>query len=308
MSATARFQGIIPPMLTAFNADGSIDWEANKVLIDYLIKNGVHGIFVNGSAGEFSRLNIQERLQFAEFAAKHINGRVPLLIGTGSCNTFEAIHLTRHARDIGADGALIITPYYWRLSEDNLLNYFARIADAVDIPILIYSFPALTGQQMPCELVGRLANDYANIVGIKASVDSIAYIRQLIAKVKASKPEFSVLVGWDDHLFYNLAMGGDGAIPGTANFCPEITIGIYENFIKGNLTESLKWHRILLLLLQLYELDSPPIRVLKEACRQLGVGIQTFERQSIGSLDEEKQMQVSRILQKVKEAKTIIGN
>lgn len=304
MSGT-RFHGVIPPMLTAFKEDGTFDWEGNKKLIDFLIGSRVHGIFILGSTGEFSRLDAQERKSFSEFAAEYINGRVPLLVGTGSCNTREAIDLTRHAKDVGADGVLVVTPYYWGLTEENLYDYFAAIAQAVDIPVLIYHFPALTGQQMSPQLVKRLATDFANIVGIKASVDSITYVRQLILEVKAVKPEFSVLVGFDDHLFNTLAMGGDGAIPGTANFYPEVTVGLYESFVKGNPAESLKWHRTLLPLLEVYALDNPPIGVIKEACRQRGVGIEPFVRQSAGSLNEERKKQVSRILQKVKEATAV---
>jgi len=286
-------------MLTAFHSDSSLDWEGNKLLIDHLIKGGVHGILVLGSSGEFDTLTADERKRLTEFVARHINGRVPLLVGTGSCSTAEAIDLSRHAERVGADGVLVVTPYYWRLSEEKLYQHYAAIARAVDIPVLLYHIPMLTNQPLPVQLVRRLALDFENILGIKATVDSVSYIGQLIREVKAVKPQFAVLAGFDDHLFNTLAMGGDGAIPGTANVFPEICVGLYESFRKGDFVQSQRLLRSLLPLLQLYDLDTPPMGILKEACRQRGVRIEPHTRHGDGVPSAEKVDQIRKILQQV---------
>ncbi|SHJ78581.1 dihydrodipicolinate synthase family protein [Desulfofundulus thermosubterraneus] len=282
----AKFRGVIPPMLTIFKEDGSFDWEGNKALIEHLLRGGVHGIFVLGSSGEFSHLSVDERKEFAEFAVNYIAGRVPVVVGTSSCNTREVVELTQHAREIGADGAVIVTPYYWGLSEENLYLHYATVAETVDIPIILYHFPDNTGQSLSPALVARLAKDFSNIVGIKDTVDSIAHIRELILQVKAVRPEFSILAGYDDHLLNTLAMGGDGAIPGTANFAPQVTVNIYNNFVRGDLQESINWHHQLLKLPRIYTLDKPAIGVLKEACRLCGVPVGTTVRQPAGRPDE----------------------
>ncbi|RYD04775.1 hypothetical protein N752_12685 [Desulforamulus aquiferis] len=173
------FRGIIPPMVTIFNNDGSFDWEGNKAVIDYLIKGGVHGIFVLGSSGEFAHMSSDERKEFAEFAVDYIKGRVPVLIGTGHSNTREVIELSRHAQNIGADGVVVVTPYYWGLSGENLFNHYKSVAHGVDLPIMLYHFPNLTGQQMPASLVAKMVKELPNIVAIKDTIDSISHIRIL---------------------------------------------------------------------------------------------------------------------------------
>ncbi|ABB14175.1 4-hydroxy-tetrahydrodipicolinate synthase [Carboxydothermus hydrogenoformans] len=281
-----KFRGVIPPMLTIFKEDGTFDWEGNKALIDFLINGGVHGIFVLGSSGEFSHLNAEERKEFAKFVVDYVAGRVPVLVGTGSSNTKEVVELTKHAKEIGADGVVVVSPYYWGLSEKNLYQHFATVAKVVDIPIVLYNFPDLTGQNLSPSLVAKLASDFPNIVGIKDTIDSIAHIRELILQVKTVRPDFSVLAGYDDHLFNTLAMGGDGVIPGTANFAPHIPVNIYNNFVKGNIEESMNWHRKLLRLPRIYSLDKPAISLLKEACKLCGLPVESYIRQPAGRADE----------------------
>lgn len=282
----AKFRGVIPPMLTIFKEDGSFDWDGNKALIDYLINGGVHGIFILGSSGEFCHLDTEERKKFAEFVVKYVAGRVPVIVGTGSTNTKEVIELSKHAKDIGADGVVVVSPYYWGLSEKNLYQHFATVAEKVDIPIILYNFPDVTGQNLSPALVANLAKDFPNIVGIKDTIDSIAHIRELILQVKTVRPDFSVLAGYDDHLFNTLAMGGDGAIPGTSNFAPQVSVNVYNNYVNGNLEESIKWHRKLLKLVRVYTFDKPAIGLLKQACRLCGVPIGTTVRQPASCVDE----------------------
>ncbi|HHV79331.1 MAG TPA: 4-hydroxy-tetrahydrodipicolinate synthase [Firmicutes bacterium] len=282
-----RFRGIIPPLLTIFKSDGSFDFEGNKALMDYVISKGVHGVFVLGSIGEFAHLTTEERRQFAEFAVEAVAGRVPLLVGTGGTNTREVVELTRHAKEIGADAVVIVTPYYWTLSQQNLYRHYATVADAVDIPILIYNFPNLTGNNVSPSLVADLVKKHGNIVGIKDTIDSVSHIRELVLEVKSVNPDFSVLAGFDDHVFNTLAMGGDGAIPGSANFAPQLTVGMFESFSRGDLKTALEFHRKLLLLPRLYGMDTPAIGVIKAACKLCGVPVGYTVRQPAGEVRPE---------------------
>lgn len=281
-----KFKGIIPPMVTIFNDDGSFDWEGNKAVIDYLIKGGVHGIFVLGSSGEFAHMSTAERKEFAEFAVDYVKGRVPVLVGTGHSNTREVVELSRHAQDIGADGVIIVTPYYWGLSGENLFNHYKAVARAIDLPIILYHFPNLTGQQLTASLVAQMVKEFPNIVGIKDTIDSIAHIRDLVLTVKEVNPDFSVLAGFDHHLLSTLAMGGDGAIPGTANFAPEISIGVYEKFVAGEYAEAIKLNETLMRLSCIYGLDLPAIGVVKEGFKLRGLSVNTYVRQPAGFTSE----------------------
>ncbi|WP_031515430.1 dihydrodipicolinate synthase family protein [Desulfofalx alkaliphila] len=273
-----KFKGIIPPMVTIFNEDGSFDWEGNKAVIDYLINGGVHGIFVMGSSSEFNHLTSAERKEFAEFAVDYVNGRVPVLVGTGHTNTQTVVDLSRHAQSIGADGVVVVTPYYWKLSEENLFNHFTTVAGAIDLPVVLYHYPNLTGQQFDAPLVARIVKEMPNVVGIKDTIDSISHIRELIITVKEINPDFSVFSAYDDHLFNTLVMGGDGAISGSSNFAPEINVGVYQNFVEGNYQKAIDINNILMRLTRIYGFDTPAIGVMKEGLRLRGVPIKTHVR------------------------------
>ncbi|TAT60329.1 dihydrodipicolinate synthase family protein, partial [Enterobacter cloacae] len=147
MPQSALFTGIIPPVSTIFTADGQLDKPGTAALIDDLIAAGVDGLFFLGSGGEFSQLSAEERKTIARFAIDHVDRRVPVLIGTGGTNARETIELSQHAQQAGADGIVVINPYYWKVSEANLIRYFEQVADSVTLPVMLYNFPALTGQQ-----------------------------------------------------------------------------------------------------------------------------------------------------------------
>lgn len=292
-----KFKGVIPAVITVFNEDGSLDWEGNKRLLDHLIGAGVHGLFILGSSGEFMHMNTSERKQFAEFVVEYVNKRVPVIVGTGSSNTAEVIELTKHAKEIGADAVGIVTPYYWILSEEALYNHYASVAQDVDIPIIIYHFPALTGQNLPASLVVRLALDFPNILGIKDTIDNIAHLRELILKVKSVRPEFAVVAGYEDHILNILALGGDGIITGITNFAPELTVGLYNSFVAGDLETSISLYQKIRVLNRIYEVDKPSIAAIKEACRLTGLDIQTYVRKPAVNAGREVQRAVRELLQ-----------
>lgn len=294
------FQGIIPPMVTLFDEMGEIDWDANGRLINFLIESGVHGLMVQGSIGEFSHLSLEERKQFMNFAVEKVNNRVPLIIGTGSTSTHEAIVLSNYAFEAGASGVMVVNPYYWILLEENMFLHFAEIANHVDGPILLYNIPMLTGQNIPVPVIKRLADEFENIVGIKETVDSIGHIRDVILQVKSNHPHFSVLAAYDDHIFPALAIGADGAICGTANFLPNISVGIYEGFKEGRYEESIKFHRSLLPFMQLYGLETPPIGVMKEAVKQVIGDISGYVRLPGTTISSNKIELIKQLLSDIK--------
>ncbi|QIZ06464.1 dihydrodipicolinate synthase family protein [Priestia megaterium] len=291
-----QFHGIIPPVPTIFENTGKIDCNGMKQLIDYLIDSGVHGLFFLGTLGEFSQMSIEERKELAAFATDYVNGRLPVLIGTGSPNTREVISLTQHSKEIGADGVVIINPYYSTLTEEILYRHYGSIAESVDIPIILYNFPALTGQDLTPDMVLKLAKSYHNIVGIKDTIDSAGHIREIILKVKAERPDFSVFAGYDDHLWNTLSLGGDGAIPGSGNFAPELSVGIYQAFQLKEYQKGIELHQRLAHLPYIYKLDSPFSNVIKEAIHMRGLNISTYVMPSAKPLDNDKKEKLRNIL------------
>lgn len=298
MDLQTRFQGIIPPVSTVLQKDGRLDREGMGRLIDHMIASGVDGLFFLGTGGEFSQMTPEERKEVAAFATDYVAKRVPVLIGTGSTHTREVIQLSKHGKEMGADGVVVINPYYWALSEENLYAHYSEIASSVDLPILLYNFPQLTGQDLSPELVLKLVQNHPNIVGIKDTVDTAGHIRELILKVKKKYPHFSVFAGFDDHLFNTLALGGDGAISASGNFAPQLTVGIYRAFQNGDYAKAIELHQQLAYLPLLYKLDSPFVNVVKEATRLAGIDISNFVLPPARVLSEEKIQQVKDILVK----------
>ncbi|RBW70941.1 dihydrodipicolinate synthase family protein [Bacillus taeanensis] len=290
------FKGIIPPVSTIFNENGRFDERGMAKMIDFLIESGVHGLFFLGSGGEFTQLSAAERKRIAAFSVQYVNGRVPVLIGTGSTNTREVIELNEHSEKIGADGVVIVNPYYWPLSEANLFKHYEDAANSINLPILLYNFPQLTGQDLSADFVLKLAAKHSNIVGIKETVDTASYYREMILKVKAEYPHFSIFTGYDDHLLNNLSLGGDGAISASSNFMPELTIGIYEAFQQKDFDKALKMHQQLAFLPLLYKLDAPFTNVIKEAVKLRGIPISTFVLPPGRALSEEKMIELKKLL------------
>jgi 4-hydroxy-tetrahydrodipicolinate synthase len=298
--ASIKFKGIIPPVSTIFDQSGKLDREGMGRLIDFIIESGAHGLFFLGSGGEFSQMSVEERMECAEFATKYVGGRLPVLIGTGSSSTREVIALNQYSKEIGADGVVTINPYYWALTDDNLYKHYREVAEAVDIPILLYNFPTLTGQELTPEMVLRLAKDCPNIVGIKDTVDTAGHIRELILQVKAVRPEFSVFCGFDDHLWNTLSLGGDGAISASGNFAPELTVGIYKAFQAKDYALGIELHRKLAYVPLMYKLDTPLVSVIKEATRLRGIDISTYVQPPARQLDESKKQQLAELLEKLR--------
>ena len=268
-------RGVIPPVPTILGADGRFDPHGMGRLIDRLVASDVNGFLFLGSAGEFAQLSNPARKQIAEFCVARVAGRKPVIIGTASCATEEVIELSKHAGDSGADAVMVVNPYYSQLTDERIDAHYRKIADNSPLPVLLYNFPALTGQDLSIELVTRLAQTCPNIVGIKDTVDCMSHIRRMILEVKTVRPDFLVFCGYDEYLLDTLLVGGDGGIPATSNFAPEVTCGIYQAFCSGDLNAAQKQLQRLAILSRMYSMDRPFTGLIKEAIRLCGLDIST---------------------------------
>jgi len=293
---TKQFRGVIPPVSTLFDQAGQIDEKSMKLLIDSLIEAKVDGLFFLGTGGEFSQMSVEERKYFAEFAVSYVDQRVPVLIGTGSTSTREVILLNQHAAKIGADAVVIVNPYYWGLTEENLFKHYSEIAESTNLPILLYNFPDLTGQDLTPDFVLKLVDKHPNVVGIKETIDSIGHISEMVTKVKGKHPHFSVLCGYDNHLLNTLQIGGDGTISASGNFAPQLSVGIYQAFMNGNYGEAIELNKQLAVLPFIYQIDSPFVNVVKEAIKISGLDISTYVLPPSRPLSLEKIEEVKEIM------------
>lgn len=265
-AASKAVAGIVVPTPTLFDEQGRLDEDANVRHIEWLIGHGVNGLFALGTTGEFTSLSRDERRAMAELTVQTARGRVPVLVGCGSPWTEEAVAYAEHAEQIGAAGVAVVLPYYWVPPDRSIYEHYRLLAIGTRLPVYIYNFPALTGRSIPAGLVLRLAEAYSNIAGIKDTIDSVAHIQEVLATVRPARPDFIVLCGMDYHLLNTLLLGGDGAVPGTANFAPDPLVDIYRAATQGRVADAAERARQHLNAIpQLFAADAPAFVVVKEA-------------------------------------------
>jgi 4-hydroxy-tetrahydrodipicolinate synthase len=227
-----KLTGIIPPVVTPMNADESLDLPGLKRHIDYLIGCGVHGIFVLGTTGEFYALDDHEKQTVVATAMAHVNNRLPVYVGTGAETTREVLRLTKMAEKEGAAGVSVITPYFLKPTQPELVDHFRRVAESTSKSVVLYNNPATCGGlSIEPETVGKLA-ELPNIIGIKDSSGDLQNTIEIIRRVPAT---FSVLNGRDTLIAAALISGAKGAIPASCNIAPKLCVGIYEAFVRGDL-------------------------------------------------------------------------
>ncbi len=228
----SRFHGMIPPLATPMHADGSLNLEAVPALVEHVLSAGVHGIFAPGSQGEAYALHADERVAVLEAVLAAVNGRAPVIAGTGAITTRDAITHTRNAERAGADAAAIVTPYFITLSQDELFAFYSDIAAAVSLPIFAYSNPGRTGGvRVAPETLARLAADIPHFIGVKESSGDLA---TTMAVIRACPPDFRVFTGRDTLIYASLCQGAVGAVGLTMNIAPAWSVGIYEAFHAGD--------------------------------------------------------------------------
>ncbi|WP_292730813.1 4-hydroxy-tetrahydrodipicolinate synthase [Methanoculleus sp.] len=286
------FEGILPAIITPFHRDSeaSLDIEGLRSNIESLLQQGVHGIVPCGSTGESATLTFEEHEKVIGETVGVVNGRVPVLAGTGSNNTAEAVRLTRSAQDAGADGALVISPYYNKPNRSGLIKHFTKLAD-LDLPIVLYNVPGRTGQNLQPDLVVELA-EHPNIVGIKEASGDITQISRIIEGTRDE--EFIVLSGDDAMTLPVLAVGGAGVISVAANVDPGRMVQMYESFRAGDLARAQDLHYKLAPLMRAMFIDTNPIPV-KKAVELIGMAAGPV-RLPLDELDEAKTEQLRKVL------------
>ncbi len=261
-------RGILPAMVTPLNDREEVSEKALRSLVDFLIDNGVHGIFVVGSQGEAYALSRDEKKKVMETAVEQVAKRVPVYAGTGAVTTREAVELTRMAEGIGVDAVSVITPYFLSPSQEELYEHYKTIANSTSLPILLYNNPGKTGGVSISVGLAERLSQIENIVGIKDSSGDMTLTGEYIRKTKDKG--FSVLAGRDTLILSTLLYGGSGAISATANVAPKIAVDIYEHFVNGDMEKAREAQFALAPLRVAFELGTFPV-VIKEALKIIGI-------------------------------------
>jgi len=286
------FEGVIPAIVTPFlrNSTRDVDIEGLRSNIEFLLAHGVHGIVPCGSTGESATLTFEEHEKVIEVAIDVADGKVPVIAGTGSNNTAEAIRLTKAARDMGADGALVISPYYNKPNRSGLVKHYTALAD-IGIPVIMYNVPGRTGQNLAPDLVAELAR-HPDIVAIKEASGDIGQISRIIEATLDE--DFQVISGDDNITLPILALGGAGVISVAANVEPARMVAMFESFCDGDLDAALDMHFTLSPLFRAMFIDTNPIPV-KKAVELRGMAGGP-PRLPLDELDAEKTAKLAEVL------------
>lgn len=258
-----QFAGLTVALITPFR-NGAVDDDALRRLVDYHVEQGTDCLAPVGTTGESPTLSHEEHERVVQIVCKQAKGRIKVMAGTGSNSTSEAIRLTRAARDAGADGALMVAPYYNKPMQDGFYRHFEEVAKAVDIPIVLYNIPGRTGKNMEPETICRLAR-IPSIVAIKEATGSMDQASQILCG-----SDLTVLSGDDSLTLPLLAIGGSGVVSVVGNIVPRDMQGLLRAFAAGELARAQEWHRKLFPLCRdMLGLASNPIPV-KAAMQILG--------------------------------------
>jgi len=225
------FEGAITAMVTPFDKNGKINEEGLRENVKFQIKNGIHGLAPVGTTGECSTLSYEEHNQVIEIVVDAVKGKVPVLAGAGSNSTWEAIMLTKHAKEVGADGALLVVPYYNRPTQAGLYQHYKRLAEEVDIPQIIYNIPSRTGVNMLPETMKKLAK-LKNVVGVKEASGDLEQITRIIELT--SGEDFIVISGDDLLTLEIMKRGGVGIISVASNLVPDKVVKMVDSFRSGD--------------------------------------------------------------------------
>jgi len=231
-----KIRGSIPALITPMK-NGDIDEAAFRKLIDWQISEGSHGVVPVGTTGESPTLTDQEHKRVIEIAVEQVAGRAPVIAGTGSNSTDEAIDYTKHAEEVGADAALVVVPYYNKPTQEGLYQHFKAVAESVSLPILVYNVPGRTVANISVATLARLSNDFDNIVGVKDATGDLARPSQ---QRLASGPDFIQLSGEDGTALGFNAHGGTGCISVTANVAPRLCSQFQTACLEGDYREAIK--------------------------------------------------------------------
>lgn len=231
MSITQPLSGIIPPLITPLHSDFSLDKKSLSVLLEHVIAGGVHGVFILGTTGEFSSLPRGTKRELIKVATKKVAGRVPVLVGISDCSFEESLNLARKAKKSGADAVVATTPFYMNIGQEELVNYYQKLADSSRLPLFLYNMPSNTQMHIAPETTAQLAS-HPNIIGIKDSSGNPETFQSYVTAL-GDFSDFSILVGPEEILADTLAMGGNGGVTGGANLFPKLYVALFEAFKKG---------------------------------------------------------------------------
>ncbi len=280
-------------IVTPFKDDGSINFEVYRDLIEFQIKNGTAAIITCGTTGEASTLTDEEQLELIRFTVETVNGRIPVIAGAGSNHTEHGLSLCKGSEKAGADGLLLVTPYYNKTTQKGLIRYYTELAESVNIPIILYNIPIRTGLNISPQTVYELCK-IKNIVGIKEASDNIIQIAEV---AQLCRDNLTIFSGNDSQVLPILSLGGKGVISVLANIAPRETADMVKLYLEGNTEEALKLQLDYLPLINTLFCEVNPVPI-KTAMNLMGMKVGGY-RKPLVEMDEANLVRLKNELKKL---------
>jgi 4-hydroxy-tetrahydrodipicolinate synthase len=255
------FKGVYTAIITPFHENGSIDEESLRKLVDFQIENGISGLVPCGTTGESPTLSHEEHNKVVDIVLDQTKGRVPVIAGTGSNSTHEAVSMTKHAKEAGANGSLQVSPYYNKPTQEGLYRHFKTVHDETDFPLIIYNIKGRTGVNIETLTLMKLAKDCKNIVCVKEASGDLSQMMDVLQASKTLNKEFTVLSGDDNIMMPLTALGGDGIISVASNLVPKEMVELYNLTKEGNIDKARELHYKLLPLFKAIFVETNPIPI-----------------------------------------------
>lgn len=288
-----NFGRVLTAMVTPFDQNGEVDFDAAERLIHHLMANGTDGLVVCGTTGESPTLTENEKLELFKFAVKTVNGRIPVIAGTGSYNTRASIELTKKAEEIGVDGVMLVTPYYNKPNQEGMYEHFRSIAQSTKLPVVLYNIPGRSVVNLSVDTVVRLA-EIPNIVAIKEASGNLDAMAQIIER---TPDDFSLYSGDDSLTLPSMAVGGTGVISVASHIIGNEMQSMIQHFLNGNIQKAAKEHRKLLPIMKGMFIAPNPAPV-KAALNLKGISVGGV-RLPLVPLNEEQQKTIEQLLKDI---------
>ena len=266
MSDAAKLKGSFPPVITPIR-DGEVDYEAYRGLIEYQVREGSHGVLINGTTAEPSTLTTEERNRLVSLTVETVNGRIPVVAATGSQSLAETIALTRHAAQAGADALLIVTPYYIRPPQRGLIDYYLAAVDGIDLPWMIYHIPGRAAVSVTLDTLKVLKSRSDTFVGMKHAVNDLGFVTECL---DAFGDDFRIFVGLEELSFPMMAIGAAGLMNAVGNLRPQPLVEMCEAVWASDLPRARQLHQRLLEVNQSVFFDTNPIPI-KYMMKRMGL-------------------------------------
>lgn len=287
------------PVVTAFDENGELDMQGNKNIYDYLIRGGIEGILILGSSGEFYALRMDQKKALIDMAIPYINGRAKVFFGTACDSMEETVELSNYALGAGANGVMLISPYYFTINQASIEAFYDEAAEKIDGDVYIYNFPARTGYDVGPEIVLNLLRRHKNIVGLKDSVSEMGHTRAILTKVREEFPDFKVYCGFDENLIHNAACGGAGCIGALSNVYPELMRRWQDAVNAGDWEGSAALQKQVDQLMSIYDINPFFIATIKKAMILQGVEMKDCCKKPVLSCRREEEKRLRTIMEQV---------